>query len=70
MLQGIVKWYSPKKQYGFIASEGIEDIFFHTSSIADSGFFEIAKDDRVSFEVRQTDRGRQAFQVRVLRAEP
>ena len=67
MLQGTVKWFSNKKQYGFIESEGIQDIFFHQTSIEDSGFFEIAKDDRVSFEIRQTERGRQAFKVRVIR---
>lgn len=67
MLEGTVKWYNRKKQFGFIASQGIEDVFFHESSIVDSGFFELAKDDRVSFELRQTERGRQASQVKVLR---
>jgi CspA family cold shock protein len=67
MLEGTVKWYSQKKQYGFIQSQGIEDVFFHGTSIVDSGFFELAKDDRVSFEIRQTERGRQASQVKVLR---
>jgi CspA family cold shock protein len=67
MVEGTVKWYNEKKQYGFIESQGIEDIFFHGTSIVDHGFFGLTKDDRVSFEVRQTDRGRQAFQVKVLR---
>jgi CspA family cold shock protein len=66
MLEGKVKWYNKKKQYGFIESQGIEDIFFHGSNIADHGFFGLAKADRVSFEIRQTERGRQAFQVKVL----
>ncbi|MCU0564023.1 MAG: cold shock domain-containing protein [Desulfobacterales bacterium] len=67
MPEGTVKWYNEKKQFGFIASQGIEDIFFHATSIVDHGFFGLAKDDRVSFDIRQTDRGRQAFQVKVLR---
>jgi cold shock protein len=67
MLEGTVKWYNEKKQYGFIESQGMEDVFFHTTSIVDHGFFGLAKADRVSFEIRQTDRGRQAFQVKVLR---
>jgi CspA family cold shock protein len=67
MLEGTVKWYNEKKQYGFIESQGIEDVFFHGSSIADHGFFGLRKADRVSFEIRQTQRGRQAFEVKVLR---
>ncbi len=66
MLEGKVKWYNKKKQYGFIESQGIEDVFFHESSIVDHGFFGLAKEDRVSFEIRQTERGRQAFKVKVL----
>lgn len=66
MREGTVKWYSEKKRYGFIESQGMEDLFFHASNIADHGYFGLRKADRVSFEIRETRRGRQAFDVKVL----
>ena len=46
-LQGTVKWFEPKKGYGFIEREGGEDIFCHFSVISvhfgtfDFGPFEV-----------------------------
>jgi CspA family cold shock protein len=67
MQEGVVKWFNEKKNYGFIESNGQEDIFFHGSSIADHGFFGLAKSDRVTFDVKETQRGRQAVNVKVMR---
>jgi CspA family cold shock protein len=67
MQEGVVKWFNEKKNYGFIEASGQEDIFFHGSSIADHGFFGLTKSDRVTFEVKETQRGRQAFNVKVVR---
>ena len=36
MSEGTVKWFNKKKNFGFIESEGQEDIFFHGSKIADA----------------------------------
>jgi cold shock CspA family protein len=67
MQEGIVKFFNKKKNYGFIQAGDQEDIFFHSTSIADPGFFELAKSDRVTFEVRDTRQGRQAVNVKVIR---
>ena len=64
MAEGRIKWYSEKKGYGFIESEELGDIFLHSSGIDDHGFFTLAKDDRVSFEIKETRRGKQAFKVK------
>jgi CspA family cold shock protein len=66
MAEGIVKWFNKKKNYGFIESRGQEDVFFHSSSIVDHGFFGLAKSDRVTYEVRNTQHGRQAVNVKVV----
>ena len=66
MQEGTVKWFNKKKNYGFIESEGQEDIFFHGSNILDHGFFGLKKSDRVSFEIRDTRYGRQAVKVKVI----
>lgn len=66
MPEGTVKWFNEKKNYGFIVSESEEEVFFHGSNIVDHGFFGLKRDNRVSFEVRETNNGRQAFRVKVL----
>lgn len=63
MADGIVKWFSEKKGYGFIERNDGGDIFVHYSSINTSGFKTLTAGDRVSFEVEETDRGPQAKNV-------
>ncbi len=64
MAEGIVKWFSEKKGYGFITIEEGNDIFVHHSSIDMAGFKTLNEGDKVSFEVEETDRGHQAKNVK------
>jgi CspA family cold shock protein len=64
MAEGRIKWYNEKKGYGFIETDAENDIFVHSSGIKDHGFFVLQKLDRVSFDVRETPRGKQAVNVR------
>jgi len=64
MAEGRIKWYSEKKGYGFIETDSENDLFVHKSGIKDHGFFELQKLDRVSFEIKETARGKQAVNVR------
>lgn len=57
MANGIVKWFSDKKGYGFIEQEDGRDIFVHYSSINASGFKSLSEGDNVSFDVEESDRG-------------
>lgn len=63
MAEGIVKWFSNKKGYGFIEQEGGSDVFVHFSSINMEGFKTLDRGDRVSFEVEEGDRGPAAKNV-------
>jgi CspA family cold shock protein len=64
MANGVVKWFSDKKGFGFIEQEGDQgDIFVHFSSIKAEGFKTLAEGDRVTFDVEQTDRGPAAANV-------
>lgn len=64
MANGVVKWFSDKKGFGFIEQEeGQGDIFVHFSAIQSDGFKTLAEGDRVTFEVEQTDRGPAAAKV-------
>ncbi len=63
MANGIVKWFSDKKGFGFIEQEDGGDIFVHFSAIAASGFRSLSEGDRVTFDVEEGDRGPSAKNV-------
>lgn len=63
MAEGIVKWFSNQKGYGFIEQDGEKDVFVHHSAISGSGFKTLAEGDRVTFDVEQDDKGPSARNV-------
>ena len=63
MPDGVVKWFSNRKGYGFIEQEEGEDIFVHHSAINMAGFRTLAEGDRVSFEIEVGERGPAAKNV-------
>ena len=60
---GVVKWFSNRKGYGFIEQQEGDDIFVHHSAINMSGFRTLSEGDRVSFEIEVGDRGPAAKNV-------
>lgn len=63
MANGIVKWFSNKKGFGFIEQEDGPDVFVHFSAIVTDGFKSLAEGDRVTFEVEQGEKGPAASNV-------
>ena len=63
MANGVVKWFSDQKGYGFIEQENGEDLFVHYSSIQGSGFRTLAEGDEVTFEVGEGQKGPAAQNV-------
>ncbi|HBK85761.1 MAG TPA: cold-shock protein [Firmicutes bacterium] len=63
---GTVKWFNQKKGYGFITSEGNEDVFVHFSAIQGEGFKTLDEGQQVEFEVVDGPRGPQAANVNKL----
>jgi CspA family cold shock protein len=55
--EGIVKWFSDQKGFGFIEREGEKDVFVHHTGISGAGFKTLAEGDRVSFDVEQGNKG-------------
>lgn len=63
MAEGKVKWFNESKGFGFITSEGSEDVFVHYSSIQGDGFKTLMEGDDVSFEVEEGPKGPKAINV-------
>jgi CspA family cold shock protein len=62
-LQGTVKWFNDGKGYGFIESDGGNDVFVHFSAIQGEGFKSLSEGQRVQFEITTGPRGQQASSV-------
>jgi len=62
---GTVKWFNPEKGFGFIESEGVEDVFVHFSAINAEGYKSLEEGQRVEFDIEKGQRGPQAANVRL-----
>lgn len=64
MATGTVKWFNDAKGYGFITpDDGGEDLFAHFSAIQMPGFKTLKEGQKVSFEVTQGQKGKQASNI-------
>ncbi|WP_303786029.1 cold-shock protein [Azovibrio restrictus] len=64
MATGTVKWFNDSKGFGFITpDDGSEDLFAHFSAIAMSGFKTLKEGEKVSFDVVQGPKGKQAANI-------
>lgn len=65
-LIGNVKWFSPKKGFGFVTKADGEELFFHRSDVLETDLRQLVDGAQVEFRVRQTDKGLEAFDVSIL----
>ena len=61
--QGTVKWFDPKKGYGFIVGPQQQDVFVHYSQIQGDGFKSLKDGEAVNYELVESDKGLQAHEV-------
>jgi len=65
MSDGKVKWFNPRKGFGFIVTADGRDIFVHYSNISSDGFKSLTEGDPVTFDVVEGDKGLRAENVKV-----
>ena len=64
MAIGTVKWFNDAKGFGFITPEdGSDDLFAHFSAINMDGFKSMKEGQKVSFDVVQGPKGKQASNI-------
>ena len=63
---GTVVRIDPSGEFGFLESQGGQEIYFHRNSVLDDGFAKLRVGSRVSFAEEMGNKGAQASTVRIL----
>ena len=66
MKQGIIKWFSEEKGYGFITSDD-KEYFVHASSVKER--VTLIQGQHVQFTLKPGSRGEQANDVEIVEAD-
>ena len=61
--QGEVKWFDPRKGFGFIIGPQNQDIFVHFSVIEGDGFRVLRDGSQVTYDAEKSDKGWKATKV-------
>jgi CspA family cold shock protein len=52
MINGKIKWFNPRKGYGFIQNDkGEKDIFLHVSALEEAGIDTLQEGEAVTFDI-------------------
>jgi CspA family cold shock protein len=68
--RGQVKWFDPKKGYGFVIGPAGQDVFVHYTQIQGDGFRSLKDGEAVEYELVAGEKGWQARAVTRLDALP
>ena len=65
MPAGKIKWFNPKKGYGFITEDKTErDIFLHVSALEKSRLRILKEDQRIKFDIKEEKEKLQAINLK------
>ncbi len=63
-IDGVVKWFDPRKGFGFLVGPEGQDIFVHFSVIDGDGFKVLRDGAKVNYDASNGDKGWKATRVR------
>jgi CspA family cold shock protein len=61
-MKGTIKWYNPRKGYGFILSEDGKEIFLHRTAVPAD--LRLNEGDKVEYEIEDSERGPKAINIK------
>jgi len=64
--KGSVKWYDPRKGYGYAAAKGSPEVFIHYGALAAS-IVELKAGQEIEFEIERTPRGEVAHAIKLAK---
>ncbi len=67
-IEGVVKWFDPRKGFGFVVGPEGQDIFVHFSVIQGEGFRVLKDGSRVNYDAVKRAKGWKA--TRFVRVDP
>jgi CspA family cold shock protein len=70
MATGKVKWFDPKKGFGFVVNDDGKDVFIHYTSIDGEGFRCLKNGETVEYDQLDSDKGLQGRNVRIADIMP
>ncbi len=70
MAKGTVKWFDPKKGFGFIINEQGQDVFVHYTNLNGEGFRCLRNGQIVEYKPLDTDKGLQGRKVQIISVKP
>lgn len=62
-VEGTVKWFDPRKGYGFIVGPEAQDIFVHYTVIEGEGFRALSDGAKVRYDAERGEKGWRASRV-------
>lgn len=66
MNKGKVKWYNGIRGYGFIEADNGKDVFVHRTGL-DKSNSDLETGQEVEFEIREGEKGLQAYNVKSVK---
>jgi CspA family cold shock protein len=70
MAKGTVKWFDPKKGFGFIINDQGQDVFVHYTSLDGDGFRCLRNGQSVEYEQFDSGKGLQGRDVQIISVKP
>lgn len=63
MRNGVVKWFSKSRGFGFIVGDDGKEIFVHHSNILMEGYKYLEAGEKVCYQVETVEKGEKAINV-------